>query len=621
MSLDTNTPQQPSDATAEANSRRASRAAMVRNWLLGTRAKPPVEQPESGTVGDFTTTWRVIWISLLAVCAGLLGTLAAIGLRDFVGLITNAVYYQRFSIADVSPAANRLGWLAVPIPVAGAVVVGILARLGSEDIRGSGIPATTEAVLTRGSRIPPYLLILKPLATAISIGTGIPFGVEGPIILTGASGGSLIGQLFGLTANERKTVLVAGAVGGFTAIFNVPVTAVLLALELLLFEVKPRSLIPVALASGAATLLRWYMIGTGPMFPLKAHPTLGVYGILACVLVGLIAGILAWLLTLGVYSVEDSLPKLSIPPMWRPALGALVVGFGGIFAPRALGTGYDTIQAELNGALIVQVVAVLLVVKAILWCVALGSRNSGGVVFAPLLIIGGLVGTLEARFLPGGSPGLWALIGMAALVAGVSRAPLMSIALGLELTHALDALLPLLMACFVAHGVSVLVLRRSVLTQKIARMGLHATREYGIDPLEVLSVQEVMQRDVTCFRVDQPLADLRQQMRTEDRAELQRRYPIVDDAGCLAGILTGTDLARIGNDDTRHVGDLMETHLVVAYPDEMLRMVTARMVESATWHLPVVARNDPRHVVGLISQRELLVEAYERLRPEEERRL
>ena len=362
----------------------------------------------SERLGDFTTTARVIPISLLAIGIGFVSTFVAWALLRLIAFFTNAFYYGRGSTLLVSPAGNHLGWFAVLIPVAGGLVIGLMARYGSERIRGHGIPEALESILINGSKVQPRLAILKPLSSAISIGSGGPFGAEGPIIMTGGAIGSIIAQLFHLTAAERKTLLVAGAAAGMSATFATPVAAVLLAVELLLFEWKPRSAIPVALASATAGAARRYILGLGPLFPVPQHAIfIGPQGLAGCVIAGLLAGILSSLLTLGVYAAEDLFKKLPIHWMWWPAIGGVFVGLGGMIFPQALGVGYDTIQSLLQGDVPRAMIAGVLLVKSAIWIVSLGSGTSGGVL-APLLMMGAALGGVEAIFPPARRSGLLA---------------------------------------------------------------------------------------------------------------------------------------------------------------------------------------------------------------------
>ena len=601
-------------------------ASAVRRWFAGGEGGPSAASASRDALrgrrqlGDFTADGRMVIMSALALVVGMLCAFVAVALMGLIGLITHLVYYHTWSFTLVSPTNNRLGWWAIPIPVVGGLVIGLMARFGSERIRGHGIPEAMETILVGGSRIEPRLAVLKPISSAISIGTGGPFGAEGPIILTGGAFGSLVSQFFRLSAAERKTLLVAGAAAGMAATFNAPVASVLLAVELLVFEFKPRSLVPIALASATATLLRRHLINALPMFPLGPHPSLDLNGLIASAFVGLFAGLLSWLLTLGVYGAEDAFRKLPIHWMWWPALGGIAVGVGGVFFPRALGVGYDTIGDELAGRLAVSVLLGIIVVKAIIWCIALGSGTSGGIL-APLLLIGGALGGIEAGVLPGRSPGLWSLIGMAAALAGVTRSPLTGVIFALELTYAVDTMLPLLVACTFAYMVTVLILKRSILTEKVARRGFHVSREYAVDPLEVLAVRETMRTDVITLQADLPLNALHMRL-VESANQSQRLYPVVDADGSLVGVVTRTDVAMLDGhhtDATRTVREAMRPNVVVSYPDDTLRMVAARMITSRIWSMPVVSRVNPRQVVGLISQREVL-RGRERLLEEERHR-
>ncbi len=385
---------------------------------------PEYVETEAGhreELGDFSTTLRVLPISALAVGIGVLCAYVALALLRLIGLFTNLFYYGHWGGALVSPAGNHLGWYAVLVPVGGGLIVGLMARYGSERIRGHGIPEAIEAILINGSRVEPKVAFLKPVASAIAIGSGGPFGAEGPIIMTGGAFGSMIAQLFHLTNAERKTLLVAGAAGGMSATFAAPVASVLLAVELLLFEWKPRSLVPVALASVVADVMRRYILGFGPMFPVPRHPLhIGPLSLLGCALAGLLAGCLSALLTLSIYKVEDRFQKLPIHWMWWPLVGGLAVGLGGMIFPQALGVGYDTIATLLQGAVTTKVILGVLLVKWFIWAVSLGSGTSGGVL-APLLMMGGALGGLEAMFLPHEGAGFWPLVSMGATLGGTMR--------------------------------------------------------------------------------------------------------------------------------------------------------------------------------------------------------
>ena len=554
-------------------------------------------------LGDFTSTPRMITISGMAVFIGLVSAFVALALLKLIGLFTNLFFFGRWSAALVSPAGNHLGWWEILVPVAGALVIGVMARYGSERIRGHGIPEAIEAILIGGSRIEPKVAILKPLSSALSIGTGGPFGAEGPIIMTGGAFGSMIAQLFKLTSNERKTLLVAGAAGGMAATFAAPVASVLLAVELLLFEWKPRSLVPVALASVTAAAARRYIIGIGPLFPVPAHPVfIGPAGLLSCVLVGLAAGGLSALLTLAVYAAEDAFRLLPIHWMWWPAIGGLAIGLGGLIFPQALGVGYETIGALLQGEVPLKLIVGILLVKSAIWAISLGSGTSGGVL-APLLMMGGALGGIEAMFLPYEGAGFWPLVSMGAILGGTMRSPFTGVIFALELTHDVNMLLPLLLAVTSAHAFTVLTLRRSILTEKVARRGYHLSREYAVDPLEILFVREVMRTNMASIPAGLTARELAQSLHTDHTVRHgQHLYPVVDDEQGLVGVATRRDLERFAKDGT----ELRHRDAVVAYPDEPLRVVAHRMSDTGLTRFPVVNNERERKLTGMVALSDLL---------------
>ena len=512
--------------------------------------------PASEQLGDFTVTPRVLILSVLAIAIGLLSTLVAVALLKLINLFTNMFYFHRWSTALASPAHNTLGGYAVLVPVAGALIIGMIARYGSERIRGHGIPEALESILIHGSRVQPRLAVLKPLSAAISIGSGGPFGAEGPIIMTGGAFGSMIAQLFHLSSAERKTLLVAGAAAGMSATFAAPLASLLLAVELLLFEWKPRSLIPVALASATAGAARRYILGVGPLFPVPAHSVfIGPGGLAGCVLAGLLAGLLSALLTSAVYAAEDAFQKLPIHWMWWPAIGGLAIGIGGLIFPQALGVGYDTIGSLLQGDVPRATIAGILLVKSLIWAIALGSGTSGGVL-APLLMMGGALGGLEAMFLPQMGVGFWPLISMGAILGGTMRSPFTGIVFAIELTHDFNALLPLLVANVLAYTISVLVLKRSILTEKVSRRGFHLSREYSVDPLEILFVREVMRTNVVAFASATVIAEAAAHLRPDHSPLGQHLYPVLDEKGKVLGVITRKDLRRLAEEKhaSREIG-------------------------------------------------------------------
>jgi chloride channel protein, CIC family len=578
-----------------------------------------------GELGDFTTTKQVISLSFLAIGIGVFSAFVALALLRLIGLFTNLFFFQRWDTELVSPAGNALGLFVILVPVMGALIIGFMARYGSERIRGHGIPEAIEAILINGSRVEPRVAFLKPLSSAISIGSGGPFGAEGPIIMTGGAFGSMIAQFFHLTSAERKTLLVAGAAGGMSATFASPVAAVLLAVELLLFEWKPRSMIPVALASATAAAVRRYIIGLGPLFPTPPHPVfIGPEGLLGCVVVGLLAGALSALLTAAIYAAEDAFRLLPIHWMWWPAIGGVVVGLGGAFFPQALGVGYDIIEALLHGNVAASTILGILLVKSTIWAVSLGSGTSGGVL-APLLMMGGALGGLEAMILPNEGAGFWPLVSMGAILGGTMRSPFTGIIFSLELTHDVNVLLPLLVATTLAHGFTVLILRRSILTEKVSRRGYHLSREYAIDPLEILFVREVMRINITALPANISATDALRYIHGNHDQRGQRLYPVIEDTGRLIGVVTQTRLQELsaqlpgGNGSGRRLAELVEKDPVVAYPDEPLRVVVYRMAETGLTRFPVIERNDSRKLVGMISLSDLLKARVQNLEAERRR--
>lgn len=593
---------------------------MVSAWLASlqrrfSRERGMVRRQERGAValrarefGDFTANAHLLWLALLAIVVGLVCAVIALVLLDLIGFFTNLFFYQRFSFAFVSPAATRLGWLVLFVPAFGGLIIGLMARYGSERIRGHGIPEAMEAILIGQSRIQPRVAILKPLSSAISIGSGGPFGAEGPIIMTGGAFGSIMGQLLHLTAAERKALLVAGAAGGMSATFGTPVAAVLLAVELLLFEWKPRSLIPVAAASAAAAMLRSALLGGGALFPMPTHPSLSLSALLFCPVVGIVAGCGSYILTVAVYAAEDLFRRLPFHWMWWPVLGGLVVGLGGWLFPEVLGVGYDNIRALIAGNITVRLLLAVLLVKAVIWAISLGSGTSGGVL-APLLMMGAALGGLEATLLPLGSPGVWALVSMAAILGGTMRSPLTGVVFALELTHQVNLLLPLLIASVAAYAFTVLTLRRSILTEKVARRGHHVAREYAVDPLEVMTVGRVMTREPVTLPGALTLREARQRLFGPDGHPKHQGYPVVDAAGKLIGIVTRSDLAPFPppeEAEQRTLAEVMGRKLVVAYPDEPLRLATNRMLAANVGRLPIVAREAPDRLVGMVTRSDVL---------------
>jgi H+/Cl- antiporter ClcA/CBS domain-containing protein len=564
---------------------------------------------------DFDGNTRLLRLSVIAVAIGAASTVAARVLLLLIRFFTDLFFYQRLSFDDLSPAQHTLGAWVIAVPAIGGLIIGLIARFGTEQVRGHGIPEAIEAILFKNSAMSPKVALLKPLASGIAIGSGGPFGAEGPIIMTGGAIGSLVAQHFHLTGAERKALLVAGAVSGMTAVFGTPVAALLMAVELLLFELRPRSLLPVALACAVAGFLRPLLIGAGALFPLQtaqvAPAALG-----SCLLAGVLCGMLAWLMSSALYRMEDWFHRLPLHWMWWPALGGLAVGIGGWFQPRALGVGYDVIGDLLHNHIALGAVAALLLVKLVIWVIALASGTSGGVL-APLLMLGAGLGVVLGPLLPGAEPGLWPLVFMAATLGGMMRAPIMAAVFAFELTNDANALLPLLAATATAYAFTVLTMGRSILTEKIARRGYHIYREYGIDPLERQAVAEVMTTAPQWVDGTHTVAAVLAER--FGPGQLHRAFPVLRD-GQLVGMLDRAALD--GRDPGLAVTQLFGLNYpVVALANETCRAVATRLAVHGLERLPVVAAEGSRQLVGLVSRSDLIKASLSLHADEHERRV
>ncbi len=557
-------------------------------------------------LGDFTTEPRVLVISLIAVVVAVAALFGGIALLGLIHLCTNVAYLGQFSFADLNLGDRQLGLSSVLVPVIGSLIVGLIARYGSEKIRGHGIPEAIEAIMLGRSQLDAKVAVLKPISSAVAIGTGGPFGAEGPVIMTGGAIGSLVAQALPVSDSERKTLLVAGAAAGMTTVFGTPIAAIMLAVELLLFEWTPRSFVPVAVAAIVAEVGRSALGMASPLFPFAGGMAIGAEALAGWVAIGIAGGLLSAALTQLVYACEDGFLKLPIHWMWWPMIGGLVVGIGGLIEPHALGVGYDNIARMLAGGAILKVALVLLVVKAIIWAVALGSGTSGGIL-APLLIMGGAMGAALGGLLPEASPGFWALLAMAATMGGTMRAPLTATFFAVELTGNTHVLLPLIATCSTAHLVTVLLMKRSILTEKIARRGHHIVREYRVDPFVVTRVEEVMTRDVQTVPASMTLQGAVRFLTDPERRHPS--FPIVDADGRVLGILDPPSVIRWrrrGQHRKATLGELLAgARITVADPDEYLEGLAEKLMKANVAHLPVVAPEDGR-LVGYVGWKDLM---------------
>ncbi len=563
---------------------------------------PPEVRPVGG---------RTAFIAGLAILIAIGAGLSAQFLTALIALITNIAFYHTLSLTLRSPAGAGVGAWVLVIPVVGALIIGAMARYGSAAIRGHGIPEVMERVLYGESRIPARLMILKPLSAAVAIGTGGPFGAEGPIIATGGAIGSLVGQVVHVSAEERKILLAAGAAAGMSATFGSPISAVLLAIELLLFEYRPRSLVPVALAAAAAMAVRVAFRGSGTDFAIGTIAQAHGEALAFYTLIGALTGVAAAYVTRATYAVEDLFERLPVHWSWWPAIGALCLGIIAYFQPRVLGIGYDNIDAIINGQMVGAALAAFVVAKFLAWVIYLGSGTSGGTL-APLFTIGGgigaVLGALAAAVAPGAmvSPQVAALVGMSAMFAGASHALLAAIVFTFEITRQPFGLLPLLAGGTAAYFVSLLMNHNSIMTEKLARRGASVRVEYTADYLAQRLVRESALRDVVTLRAWDTLQEVRQWLMSGAPGSIHQGYPVVDESGLLVGVLTRRDLIGSAEDESTPLLALVRRIPVVVFADNTLRDAADQMVRSGVGRLPVVSRSDPRRVIGIISRSDLL---------------
>ncbi|MCL4783399.1 MAG: chloride channel protein [Bryobacterales bacterium] len=554
---------------------------------------------------------RVLFLVALSIPIAMAAALVAQGLTHLIGFFTNLSFYGRLSSAFISPAANNLGVWVIAVPVCGGIIVGLMARYGAKAIRGHGIPEAMEQVLFNESRVAPKLTFLKPLSSAIAIGTGGPFGAEGPIIATGGAIGSLVGQLLKTNADERKILLAAGAAAGMSATFGSPLSALLLAIELLLFEYRTRSFVPVAFASVIAAGIRMAFLGSAPIFGMQPLPPPGGLAIVGYIVLGAIVGVTSVWATRTIYWIEDAFEKLPVHWMWWPAIGGLAVGIVGYFAPLSMGVGYDNIDNILDGSLIGKALIVLLVLKFVSWSISLGSGTSGGTL-APLFTFGGAIGSLlgaaAARFAPamGMDHRTAALVGMAAMFAGASHALLASVVFAFETTLQPFGLLPLLGGCSTAYIISKLMMRHSIMTEKIARRGLRLDADYSADPLARMLVREAATPDVVYLRDSQAAGEVAIWLGSGKPGSTHTGFPVLNGNQNVIGVLTRRDITSPGVDPAALLGTLIRRPPVVVEEASSVREAIETMVMEGVGRLPVVSCEDGVRLTGIVTRSDLL---------------
>jgi len=592
---------------------------------------PPVTIGATGAqVGDIRIAepaqFRMVLVSFLAAGIGLAAGLIAFLLYKLIGLFTNIAFYHRFAADFISARHNQLGLWVIPIPVIGGIIVGFMAKYGTPKIKGHGIPEAMEAVLVNRSRIEPRVAILKPLSAAIAIGTGGPFGAEGPIIQTGGAVGSLVGQILHSTASERKALLACGAAAGMSATFNTPIAGVILAIELLLFEFKARSFIPLVIASTLATAVHMQLLGAGPMFKVTAMDFGVPRALPFYLLLGLVCGLAAVGFTKLLYWTEDQFEKLPVDELWWPAIGALGLGIIGYFVPRVLGVGYDTIGDILNANLAWKLLLVVMIAKAVALVISLGSGTSGGLL-APMFMSSAALGGVFAmgidRILPAAnlSAGAFALVAMGAVFGAASRATFSFIIFAFEITRDYNSVLPLMLVSVIADGIAMLLMpRASIMTEKLARRGLHIHQEYEADVLQQFSVADTMDRDVPKLPTSMKVSELSDRIaRRDPEVSRHQGMVIVDPEGRLAGLITRGDVLRALDQDptgAMTVLDAGASNVIVTYPDELLHEASAKMLRNNIGRLPVVERSDPGKVVGYLGRPGIMAARLRRLEEE-----
>ncbi len=558
----------------------------------------------------------MVLVSFLAGAIGLIGGLVAYVLYKLIGLFTNLFFFHRWSTAFISVGQHHLGAWVILVPVVGGLVVGVMAKYGTSKIKGHGIPEAMEAVLTNRSRIEPRVALLKPISAAIAIGTGGPFGAEGPIIQTGGAIGSLVGQFLHTTAVERKVLLACGAAAGMSATFNTPIAGVILAIELLLFEFKSRSFIPLVVASTLATAVHMQLLGAGPMFQVGTMDFGIPHALPFYLVLGPICGVAAVVLSKALYWVEDMFEKLPFDELWWPAIGALALGIIGFFVPRVFGVGYDTIGAILTGSLAWKILLLVMVAKFTVLVISLGSGTSGGLL-APTFMwsaaMGGLFAMIGNHVFPSAhlSPGAFALVAMGAVFGAASRATFSFIIFAFEITRDYNSVLPLMLVAVIADGIAMLLMpTSSIMTEKLARRGLRVHQDYEADALTQATVGDTMEKDPPVIPASMKIGELAERIANHDPAVA--RYEallILDDAGKLTGIVTRGDILRALDKDPSGAMTALEAgckNLVVTYPDELVSEAALKLLNHNIGRMPVVDRADERKVVGYLNRSTIL---------------
>lgn len=604
-----------------------------------------------------TTNFRLIYLSVLAGLAGIAAALLAFIIYHFIGFLYNLFFYQRIGFSFVEPPTSGLPWWIIFVPVLGGLICGLLAKYGSKQIIGHGIPEAMEAVWKNKSKVKLRVLFLKPISAAIAIGTGAPFGVEGPIIQGGGALGSGIGQWLSTTATERKVLLACGAAAGMAATFNTPLAAILVAIELLVFEFKTRSFIPISIASLFATGIRRIIIDTGPMFKMESISYDFFSNLPFLIGLGIILGFVAIVFNKGYFKTEGILHKTPLNDVLLPGLGGLILGIMGFLVPRTFGVGYLVGEEILNNELVWSTVLLVMLFKVGGVYVTLGTKTSGGFL-APVFIAGAAIGCLYAKGLNALIPGLtlsvslFALAGLGTLFGVVSNATFGFTLFAIEATGHFDALLPVFLVAVIADIVTSLYMESDIMTTELNQRGVQVTQGYEIDMLKRFQCDEVMSNNPATVTTDVTIAQLAGFIAThksnnqkitsaaneiseyakyfENSQELTKltdgktihdAFPILNDNGDLLGIITYGDIVKAIaqgklNSTTNEIGTL---NPIVGYPDEMLFDLVLRMGKKDIEQLPIVSRDDETKLLGLLDSQDLISSSLKKLEEEEQR--
>ncbi|HWB62843.1 MAG TPA: chloride channel protein [Chitinophagales bacterium] len=572
---------------------------------------------------------RLFFITGLAFINAIAAGFIAKGLIKLIDFFTNLSFYGRFSAGSVSPAGNHLGCWVLLVPVIGGLIVGVMARFGSAAIRGHGIPEAMEKILTDDSNIPPLVTLLKPLSSAISIGTGGPFGAEGPIIATGGALGSLCGQTLHTTPFERKVLLSAGATAGMAAIFGTPFAAILLAIELLLFELAPKSFIPVMVACVTGACMHFLFFGMQPVFPMPKVSTPGGNEIMACAIIGLLVGLASIVVTRSIYLIEDAFEHLPVHWMWWPAIGGVAVGLIGYFAPHTLGVGYENITNALSGNLTVSVLLALCLAKFLSWAISLGSGTSGGTL-APLLTMGSALGCMLGLGFQMIAPQLnislpvAACVGMAALFAGASRALLTSVVFALEATGQQNILLPLIAGSVSSYIVSFILMKNTIMTEKISRRGVVAPDSYVPDMLQTTLVEDVMAdgdggESIPLISAENTIGEVQHWLVGEGINYPFKTLLIIDTGQqSILGFVSKDEIALSQLNACEKITALLVPKIYSVYADNKLEIAVHTMLKTNLDILPVINRSD-KTLSGSVSYNNIFKAYKERFRIEHTR--